>query len=289
MQVRALPAPLTWPRLTVNGIALAFLVTFAFYMIPKTLGIPGVSDAESYWRLDLDNLYAVKAGTGGAFLYSPVVAQLLAPLTLLPLWVFFTLIFAANVGALIYLLTPVGAALALFIPFVGEELSEGNIHLLLAAALVAGVRHPAWWAVFPLTKVTPSLIIGWHSRWYVALGVAAAVSLVSFVIAPDLWFAWAERLANSAASPLDRPTLWTAWPLSVRLILAAIIVALARWRNRPAALPFAALLSIPIPWLGSLCLLLAVPRLLVVAQDRQQDLGRRGEGVVHQPVTLRGG
>jgi hypothetical protein len=237
-----------------NAIALTVLVMFAAFIGPKVLATPGVSDAESYWMLDLSNPYAVEAGTGGAFLYSPLVAQLIYPFTLLPAWVLYYVLMAGNLGALVYLVGPIGAALALLLPPVAEELAQGNIHLLLAAALVLGVRHPGWWAAFPLTKVTPSVLFLWNPR---GLLWAAGLALLSFVTVPELWFAWGERLMLSSQDAIPPEKLWTDWPLWFRLALASVVVLLARWRNRPLALPFALLLSLPLPWLGTWSVLLA--------------------------------
>ena len=248
--------PVTW-RTAGYVASLVALAAFAAYIIPKVLSTPGVSDAESYWMLEMSDPYAVQAGTGGAFLYSPLVAQVIYPFTLLPVEVFYTLLLAANMGALVYLLGPF-AGLALLLPPVAEELAQGNIHLLLAAALVAGLRNPAWWAAFPLTKVTPSLLFLWNPRGIVW---AFGLSLVSFAVAPDLWFAWGERLVTSTQGTIPEHKLWTDWPLWFRLALATGVVILAKWRNRPLALPFALLLSLPIPWWSSTCVLLAVWRL----------------------------
>jgi hypothetical protein len=252
-----------------DAIAIGVLIAFAMYLTPKVLGTPGVSDAEAYWRSNLDDLYALKAGSGGAFLYSPLVAQFLVPFTSLPLPAFYSLMLAANLAALAYLLTPMGAVAALFVPFVAEELAQGNIHLLMAAALVAGVRYPGWFAFFPLTKVTPAVVFLWHRGRDLAIAVAVTVALIaaSAAIAPDLWLAWIERLSITQAAPPER-AFWTAYPIWLRLGAATGIVLLARWRQRPAALPFALALALPIPWFGTLSVLAATPRLLVPLNRR---------------------
>ncbi len=70
---------------------------------------------------------------------------------------------AASLGALIWLLGPVVAVFALLLPPVSHEIGNGNIHLLLAAAIVAAVRAPGWWALPLLTKVTPEVGALWHA------------------------------------------------------------------------------------------------------------------------------
>ena len=270
MAVRALDATY-WPaaRWILTAIAIVAIALFAAYVGPKVLSTPGYSDAESYWMLNLDAPYASEAGSGGAFLYSPLVAQVLWPFTLLPREAFYALMLVVNLAALSYLLTPIGAALALLIPFVSEEVAQGNIHILLALALVVGVRHPGWFAAFPLTKVTPSVLFLWHRgrSLVVAVGTTVALVALSALVAPHLWIEWIERLA--AGSTLERASFWTDWPLWFRLALAAVVVVLARWRDRPAALPFALLLSVPIPWFGSLSVLAAIPRLV---QPRHREV-----------------
>src|SRR5688500_4998614 len=109
MALRMPPARMDW-RLALNAIALTVLVLFATFIIPKVLSTPGLSDAESYWMLELSDPYSADAGRGGAFLYSPLVAQAIWPFTLLPVVAFYALLMAANMAALVYLVTPVGAA-----------------------------------------------------------------------------------------------------------------------------------------------------------------------------------
>src|SRR5690348_6311250 len=54
------------------------------------------------------------------------------------------------------------------------ELSMGNIHLLLAAAIVLGFRWPAAWSFVLLTKVTPGVGLLWFAvrREWRSLAVA---------------------------------------------------------------------------------------------------------------------
>jgi hypothetical protein len=54
---------------------------------------------------------------------------------------------------------------------------------------------------------------------------------------------------------------WTAF-LVARVVLAGLLAWLAGRRNRPAFLPIALYLALPIPWLEGLTMLAAVPRLL---------------------------
>ncbi len=48
-------------------------------------------------------------------------------------------------------------ALGLVLPPVFFEVLVGNVHLLYAAAIVLGFRHPWTWSLMILTKVTPGV------------------------------------------------------------------------------------------------------------------------------------
>ena len=69
------------------------------------------------------------------------------------------------------------ALLVLAFPPVALELYHGNIHLLMAAAIVLGFRYPIGWSFLLLTKVTPGVGLVWFAvrrEWrplIIALGV----------------------------------------------------------------------------------------------------------------------
>ena len=71
------------------------------------------------------------------------------------------------------------------------ELAGGNIHLLLAAAIVLGFRWPWTWAIVLLTKITPGIGLLWfvvRREWRdlaIALGATAAIVAVSFLVWPE--------------------------------------------------------------------------------------------------------
>ena len=81
-------------------------------------------------------------------------------------------------------------AVLLAFPFVAVELTGGNIHLLLAAAIVAEFRWPAAWSFVLLTKVTPGIGLLWFAvrrEWrplMIALGATAAIAGLTFIIVP---------------------------------------------------------------------------------------------------------
>jgi hypothetical protein len=248
-------------RLAIRAVAIAWIVFFWIWLIgfqSKFLEV----DAEAYWGFRLDDLYTgVQLGDQDAFLYSPVVAWLFLPFSALPYEVFYAVLAAVNLAALVWLIGPELAALSLFAVPVSNEVARGNIHILLAAAIVVGFRYPASWAWVLLTKVTPGIGLLWFAfrrewrRLAWALGVTVAIVAISFVVASDLWIRWVEMLARNVES--TRPSVFEI-PVLPRLAMAAGLVAIGVWRDRPAVVPVAAMLALPAIWVNSLAMLVAV-------------------------------
>ncbi len=248
-------------RRAARVLAVSWLVFFWAWLIGFQETFIEV-DAEAYWGFDFDRLYRdVALGDQDAFLYSPIVAVLFAPFSLLPYEVFYAMLAAVNLGALVWLLGWELAAVALLLQPVSNEVARGNIHLLLAAAIVIGFRYPAAWAWVLLTKVTPGIGLLWFGfrrewgRLAVALASTGAIVVISVVLAPELWLRWFEFLAANAGS--TRPSLLEI-PVLPRLLVAAGLLALGAWRGRPAIVPVAAMLALPAIWLNSLAMLVAV-------------------------------
>ena len=123
-------------------------------------------DVAAYWRAAAGDPYALShLGGEGALLYSPVASQVLAPFSALPLPVLTGALLAVSLVATIYLVGPIWAALALLtpLPFVWQDLGSGNIHVLVAAAVVLGFRYPAAWSFVLLTKLTPGVALLWFA------------------------------------------------------------------------------------------------------------------------------
>lgn len=252
-----------WPtaRRILSGLSPVLLIfTVARIVIEHR---PEFGDVYAYHRA-WDGLYDGAVGGAHAFLYSPAFAQAIWPLTLLPFAAFYAILMTANVGALIYLVgwRWAGWVAALFYP-VTLELGVGNIHLMLAASIVLALAHPAWWAVSLLTKVTPGvgLLYEWRQprRVLIGLGVTLAIAALSAMTVPHLWVEWFGLLATNSGS-VD-PWAFVGWPLTYRLPVAVAIVLLAGWKRWPWLVPVGVLLAMPVIWVGSLCLLLAMPRL----------------------------
>lgn len=260
--------------LVVRAVAVAWIVFFWAWLIGFQSTFAEV-DAEAYWGLDFDALYVgSRLGDQDAFLYSPVIAWLFAPFSLVPYEVFYAVLAAANLAALVWLLGFEVAALALLLQPISNEVARGNIHLLLALAIVVGFRYSGSWAWVLLTKVTPGIGLLWFAfrREWRSFGVAVlwtgGIVAVSFVIAPDLWLRWFDLLATNAGS--TRPSLLEI-PVGPRLAVAAAVLGFGAWRNLPAVVPIAAMLALPAIWVNSLAMLVAVVPLLAGRGERDRD------------------
>lgn len=205
-------------------------------------------DAYSYWWAAHlpDGLYASGWNSGEirTFVYAPAFAQLLAPLANLPYEAFYALVVAAETAALVWLAGPILALVGIaFVLPIQDEILTGNIHLLLAAAVVGAYRFPALWSFVLLTKVVPGVGLLWYAvrrEWRalgIALGVTLTIAAVSALLAPGLWVAWVERLSESGgASPV---------PLWPRLAAGAALVGVGAYRGWYWTVPFAAALAMP--------------------------------------------
>lgn len=248
-------------RLGLRAVAAGWIVFFWIWLIGFQSSFVEV-DAEAYWGIELGELYrGTQLGDQDAFLYSPAVAWLFLPFSWLPYEVFYAFLAAANLSALVWLIGPELAAVALLIQPVSNEVARGNIHLLLAVAIVVGFRYPAAWAWVLLTKVSPGVGLLWFAfrrdwrRLAHGLGWTALVVAISFLIAPELWSRWFAMLAANVGS--TRPSFLEI-PVLPRLLAGAALLALGAWRNRPAIVPVVAMLALPAIWVNSLAMLVAI-------------------------------
>jgi Glycosyltransferase family 87 len=230
------------------------------------------ADAYTYWSAPYSNPYpGPQLGLPGAYLYPPPFIQALAPLRLLPWEAFHAVWTAFGFGALVFLVGPIGGALAVtLLPFVYRDLLVGNIHLMLGAAIVLGLRYPPVWAFPILTKLTPGIGVLWFAarrEWQnlaVAVGFGAAIALVSFVAAPGLWAAWVDRMTDDSGRA-GGPYLAI---LVARVLIGAAIVLYAGWRHRAWLIPIAVVVALPILWPDSLAILLACFPLVAASGPR---------------------
>jgi len=122
-------------------------------------------DAHAYWAAEpFDPYGGTRPAEQDAYFYAPPFAQILGPLHYIP-WPWFIAIWTLLLtAAFIWQAWLWAGFLVLMVP-VFAELTVGNIHLLLGAAIVAGFRWPWLWALPLLTKVTPGVGLLWFVLW----------------------------------------------------------------------------------------------------------------------------
>ena len=225
-------------------------------------------DAYAYWSTRDGVLYGDAAGRIGSYLYSPAFAQLLRPLTWLPLAAFSALWTALLLAVHGWLAgRRLALALLLFVP-ISFEIVSGNVHLLYAAVAVVGFRWPAAWALPLLTKVTPGIGLVWFAvrrEWRqlaIGLGATAAIAGVSYLLSPADWAQWLDILRRDAGQPLATTGWYLPVPLLWRLPFAIALVAWGALTDRRWAVPIAMVLALPVLWLNGLAILVALVPLL---------------------------
>jgi hypothetical protein len=244
-----------------DALVLVGLARAAYYFIVQDIqpwNVIGV-DARAYWQIDLAHPYAASvAGAHSAYLYSPVFAQVMAPLSILPFPVFFAGWTLLLLATFIWLVRPwPWAALILLLP-ISYELSVGNIHFLMAAVIVLGFRVPAIWALPVLTKITPAVGLLWfvvRREWRslaIAVGTIGVIVLISFIVSASAWIDWIRFLLASSGGS-EYPVL--------RLAMGATLVVIGAATGRRWLVPLAVLLALPVPYVNSWVILLAVIRL----------------------------
>ena len=298
-------APAAWVRGARRGLPARWWIVLGLALVVTVadlvLGIVFASssgrlvawDARVYWdALVLDDPYAhSRLGVLGSYLYSPAFLVLLAPLELLGWHAFLFAFTACGAAAGTWLLESAEPSARRAWPLLAvaavSDLWAGNIHLLLAASIVLGLRSGASWAFPAVTKVTPAVGALWHvarREWRAAGGAMVALGVVvvlSLPAGPDLWLGWL-RMLTTQAHPVGFTLLPV--PLPLRLAGAAVLVAWAAREDRRWAVPVVCLLALPAIWPTSLALLLGtaalwrptpVVRLPAVGRGRPTPVSRR--------------
>ena len=240
-----------------HGLAVAGVFAAAYvYLVlgDGTWRNPG-ADALVYWAVDPSDPYAgSQLGGENAYLYSPAFAQGFAIFRVLPREVFVVAWIAILAVTAVWLARPWPAALLVLAWPVSQEVLIGNIHLLLAAAIVLGFRWPGAWAFVLLTKVTPGVGLLWfvvRREWRhlaIALGATAAIAGVSYALAPLLWADWIEFLQAAGG---DGGSI-----LLIRLVVAAAVVTWGARTDRAWTVPLAGMIGLPFIWSDSFSMLL---------------------------------
>ena len=223
-------------------------------------------DAYTYWTADPSSPYGATApGTAQAYFYSPAFAQLSAPIHLLP-WQVFIAAWTVLLTAALVWQAGLWTALALLLVPVFVDLTVGNIHLLLGAAIVLGFRWPWTWSFVLLTKITPGVGLLWFAfrrEWRslaIAVGVTAVIAAGSFALNPGLWFEWVDVLIAAAGAP-DWPFI-VPIPVWFRLPVAVAIVFWGARTDRRWTVPLASCIALPVLWFNGFAMLVAMLPLL---------------------------
>ena len=188
----------------------------------------------------------------------------MAPFSWLPWPVFLVIWTALLVAVLAWLVRPwPWALLILFLP-ISYELFVGNVHLLIAAALVVGLSRPGALALPILTKITPGITWLWfivRRDWRsLAIGVTltGAIVAVSFVIQPGAWFDWiAFLLASTGRGDALLP----------RVAVGVVLIAFGAATGRAWLVPVAVWIALPVVWINAWVILLASIRLYHESDD----------------------
>jgi hypothetical protein len=240
-----------------RALRIAFVVVLVVFTVfrPTTAG-----DAHAYWLVDLANPYTRPVATQDAFTYTPPAAIVFSILGRLPFEVFQAGWTLLSGFALLWLTGPFALAF-LVLPVVASDLYLGNIHVLLAAAIVGSLRRPGLWAFPLLTKPSVGVGLLWYlargewRRLATALAVTAALAAGAFVITPDLWSKWIDYVLATGTSPNVGSAYYVPIPLLIRLPAAVLLVTWGARTNRPWTLPLAAMLGLPVLWLVGLAML----------------------------------
>lgn len=256
-----------------DGLTVVGVLGMALQFI-QTVVQGGGEDQPAYWGFHLDTLYQGSAlGGPAARLYSPAFFQLIAPLSNLPYAWFVALWAAIALATLVWIAKPgpwLGVAVVC-VAIVGE-IQGGNIHMLMAAAIVLGFRYPEAWSFLLLTKVLPGLGLLWfplRGEWRLlarALAATAAIAAASAVIAPSMWTDWFSLLVRQATEGGDAGTSYGPFSLPVRLGLALVVLVWGARTDRRWTVPVCAVLASPILPVAPSMLVACIP----LARQRQR-------------------
>lgn len=258
-------------RLALIGISVVGYLLLAEALIGHGIysaGGAGAGDVFAYYRAGehlRTGIPVYGAGVGGyaAFLYPPVLAQLVAPLSVLPFpfvvwaWRFVQL---ACLRSITGSWTWTGIALLVWPPLLAE-IDACNVHLFIAAAVAMAIRGDGRGVVpVALTKFASlaALPLAFVSdRRGLFLGVLAATSIlvVSFALSPGLWADYLKFLPQVPRLDTAGYNIGRDVPLLPRFAVAALLaMAAIRWRRLAAV---AATLALPVIWYHGLSVLVA--------------------------------
>jgi hypothetical protein len=253
------------------GLRAGFVVALVLFAVYRPVE---AVDAHAYWAVDLANPYSRPVATLDAFTYPPPAAIGFWILGHLP-WPVFQALWTVLIGVALLWLAGPWSILFLALPIVSSDLYLGNIHILLAAAIVGAFRRPGLWAFVLLTKPTSGVGLLWflvRREWRdlaIAIGLSGAIVVASAVLQPGLWPAWIDYVLRTGVAPDVGTAAWVPIALLVRLPAAIVLVVWGARTNRAWTVPIASMLALPVLWMVGLSMVLGAIALL-----RRPDRGR---------------
>jgi len=253
-------------RAFIHGLTFAGLAFAVFLFVVLAPRVASVGyDAFAYWAVNPADPYRLPVGALGSFTYTPAAVLVAAQFAHLPWWQFLWLWEALLVGTIVWL-GGRRTLLVLAFPAVALELYHGNIHLLLAAAIVLGFRYPATWAFPLLTKTSCGVGLLWfvvRREWRplaIALGTTAVIAAAAALLVPDLWRQWLAFVLQSPGGTPGGPSVSV--PLWIRLPLAAALVIWGARTDRRWTVLVGSMLALPVLWFTGFAMLAGLAMLL---------------------------
>lgn len=253
------------------GLRAGFVVALVIFAVYRPVE---AVDAHAYWAVDLANPYSRPVATLDAFTYPPPAAIGFWVLGHLP-WPVFEALWTVLIGVALLWLAGPWSIVFLALPVVSSDLYLGNIHILLAAAIVGAFRRPGLWAFVLLTKPSSGVGLLWflvRRQWRdlaIALGVTTAVVVVSALLQPGLWPAWIDYVLRTGVSPNVGNAAWVPIPLLIRLPAAVLIVVWGARTNRAWTVPIASMLALPVLWMVGLSMIVGAIALVARPEASQ--------------------
>jgi hypothetical protein len=286
-------------RLAIHSFVVVIVVFAGLRWLAVDPWVFPAFDSYSYWltRSGVDYT-ATHQGPTGAYLYAPVFAQLIAPLTALP-WPVFAGVWTALAAAPLAWLGGRYAVLVLVLPPVFMSVALGQLDLAFAAVVLLGLRWPALWALPILTKITPGIGLLWflvRGEWRslgIALLATLGIALASAAVSPEAWGGWLGMLARMEFPEMGGDLWFLPLPLWFRLVAVAALIGWGAATDRRWVLPVGMCLSLPTVWLNSPTILVAL--LPMVAAGARTPAGawlraslRQSPGAAAPGAFLRG-
>ena len=270
-------------RLATSGFILVVAIFAAVRLLDLYPWNDRIFDLWAYWSTRFGMDYSLAhPGESGAYLYSPAFAQLIRPLTVLPLTVFMA-VWTVLIAAVFYWLAGWRAFFVGLLAPVTMSLAIGQLDVLMAAAIVIGFRWPAAWLLPFITKLTPGIGVLWFAarrEWRslgIALGATAAVVGLSMTADPRAWIGWIEMLIRFE-TPTAANGVFLPVPLWVRLPLVAVLIVWGARTDRRWVLPIGVTFALPTVWINTPTILVAILPLIALGADAPAGRWLRATG-----------